>query len=278
METYYCEKCNYTSNKKYCWEQHLSTKKHINFTKDPSSLTCNICNKVIKHKSSLTRHKKHCFPKEEDFVIDKDMILMLFKQNTELMEMLKQPSLINNNVNNVNNNNTTNSNNKHFNLNFFLNETCKDAMNIDEFVSSIKVNIEDLEHTGRRGYVEGISSIFIKNLNNLEHHLRPLHCSDSKREVLYIKNNNEWVKEKDDKPILTHAIKTIANENIKQIPIWKNLNPGCTLSDSKKNNTYLKILSNSMCGITQEETVNNVHKIISNISKEVFIDKKHYFI
>ena len=167
----------------------------------------------------------------------------------------------------------TNSNNKHFNLQFFLNETCKDAMNIDEFVSSIKVNLDDLEHTGKNGYVEGISSIFIKNLNNLEHHLRPLHCSDTKREVIYIKNNNEWVKETEEKPILTNAIKMIANENIKQISIWKNNNPGCTLSDSKKNTTYLKILSNSMCGKTENEIIDNLCKIIRNISKEVSINK-----
>ena len=114
----------------------------------------------------------------------------------------------------------------------------------------------------------------MKNLNNLEHHLRPLHCSDTKREVIYIKNNNEWVKEVDDKPILTNAIKMIANENIKQIPIWKNLHPGCTLSESNKNNTYLRIVSNSMCGLTSEESINNVKKIVSNISKGASIDKK----
>ena len=276
MEIFNCEYCDYKTLRKSSFDKHLLTNKHLIMSQNDfktNNLLCGVCDKLFKSRVGLWKHSKKCN--------DKVLINSLLQDNAEFKKIISQ--ILENGVTtyNTTNNmtqNTTNSNNKHFNLNFFLNETCKDAMNIDDFVSSIKVNIEDLEHTGRRGYVEGISSIFIKNLNNLEHHLRPLHCSDSKREVLYIKNNNEWVKEKDDKPILTHAIKTIANENIKQIPIWKNLNPGCTLSDSKKNNTYLKILSNSMCGITQEETVNNVHKIISNISKEVFIDKKHYFI
>jgi hypothetical protein len=155
----------------------------------------------------------------------------------------------------------------------FLNETCKDAFNITDFVSSIKVNLEDLEHTGRQGYIQGITNIFLKNLNNLEQHMRPLHCSDPKREVLYIKNNNEWTKETETKPILTKAIKTIANENIKQIKNWRDKYPDCTDADSKKNNLWLKIVSNSMNGLTEEEGVKNINKIISNVAKEVTIVK-----
>ena len=155
-----------------------------------------------------------------------------------------------------------------------LNETCKNAMNITDFVSSIKLNLEDLEHTGRKGYIEGISNIIVKNLNDLEHHMRPLHCSDSKREILYIKDNNEWEKETDNKPILTRAIKTIANENIKQISKWRDQYPDCIDSNSKKNNMYLKIVSNSMNGLTKEESDKNIHKIISNVAKETIIQKK----
>ena len=128
-------------------------------------------------------------------------------------------------------------------------------MNISDFVSSIKVNLEDLEHTGRQGYVQGITNIVAKNLDKLETHMRPLHCSDLKREVIYIKDNNEWTKETEDNPILTKAIKTIANENIKQ------------------NDLYLKIVSNSMNGLTKEESDHNIHKIISNVAKKVTIDK-----
>ena len=182
-------------------------------------------------------------------------------------------------VENGTNNNTTNTNNSHnttnnaFNLNFFLNETCKDAMNISDFVSSIKVSLSDLENTGRLGYIEGITNIVLKNLNNVEHNLRPIHCSDTKREVFYIKDNNEWQKENEEKPILTKAIKVIANENIKQIKHWRDKYPDCTDSDSKKNNLYLKIVSNSMNGSTVEESSKNIDKIISNVAKEVTINK-----
>ena len=182
--------------------------------------------------------------------------------------------IMENGVNNNNSHNTNNTtNNKTFNLNFFLNETCKDAMNITDFVSSIKVNLEDLENTGRHGYVQGITNIVLKNLNNLEHHLRPLHCSDLKREVMYIKENNEWTKETEENPILTKAIKTIANENIKQIKTWKDKHNDCTESESKKNNLFLKIVSNSMNGLTKEEGDKNINKIISNVAKDVLIDK-----
>ena len=172
-----------------------------------------------------------------------------------------------------NNITNTNSHNKTFNLNFFLNETCKNALNIDEFVSSIKVSLDDLENTGRQGYIEGISSIILNKLKNLNHYDRPIHCADQKREVLYIKNDNQWIKETEDKPILTKAIKKIANENIKNISEWRDKNPDCTASDSKKNNLYLKIVSNSMNGSTSEESSKNIHKIISNVAKEVVISK-----
>ena len=149
-------------------------------------------------------------------------------------------------------------------------------MNMDDFVKSIKVSLEDLEHTGEKGYVEGISNIFIKNLNELENHLRPLHCSDSKREVIYIKSNNQWIKEMDDKPILTKAIKSIAHKNIVLIKEWTEKYPDCVKPTSKKNDTYLKIVSESMNGFTTEESNANIRKVISNISREATIDKKLY--
>ena len=146
-------------------------------------------------------------------------------------------------------------------------------MNITDFVNSINLSLEDLENTGRKGYVEGISNIFLKNLNDIEDHMRPIHCSDQKREILYIKDNDKWEKECDEKPILTKAIKNVANQNIKQIKCWQDKHPGCTSSDSRKNDLYLKIVSNSMNGLTEEEGKKNISKIISNVAKEVVIDK-----
>jgi hypothetical protein len=197
---------------------------------------------------------------------DKEIITMLVKQNSELMNVIKNGTHNNNSHNN-------HSNNKTFNLQFFLNETCKDAMNIGEFVSSIKPQLSDLESTGRLGYAEGISNIILNNLKTLDTQTRPIHCSDNKREILYIKENNEWTKEEEDKPILTKAIKIIANENIKNISEWRKANPHCTESESVKNDLYLKIVSNSMSGSTSEESNRNINKIISNLSKEVVINK-----
>jgi hypothetical protein len=243
------------------------------------------CGKMYKDYSGLWRHKKKCFePLTIDKTIDKtkdDLVHLLVTQNNELMQLLKNGLINNNNSNNNSNNihNTTNNiDNKTFNLNFFLNETCKDAMNISEFVSSIKVNLQDLENTGKQGYIQGISNIILKNLNELEQSFRPIHCSDSKREVFYIKENDEWQKEYEEKPILTKAIKVIANENIKQIKNWQEKYPDCVHSDSRKNDFYLQIVSNSMNGLTKEEGDKNINKIISNIAKHVTIDKKNNYL
>jgi hypothetical protein len=154
-----------------------------------------------------------------------------------------------------------------------LNETCKDALNINDFVSSIKLQVSDLENTGRLGYVEGVSKIILNNLKTLDTHDRPIHCADLKREVLYIKDNDEWKKDTENKEILTKAIKVIANENIKQISEFQKMYPDCSISDSNKNNLYLKIVSNSMSGLTPDESAKNINKIISNVAKVVTIDK-----
>jgi hypothetical protein len=284
-QKYECEKCNFKCSKKGDWNRHLSTNKHINLTNPNIFTSENInklytckCGKAYKHMSTLCAHNKKCNFTDNDTThqtIDKDnLITLLVTQNKELIELLKH-GINNTNTNNSHNTNTnTNSNNKTFNINFFLNETCKNAMNISDFVSSINVTLEDLEYTGRQGYIQGVSNIILNNLQKLEQHERPLHCNDLKREILYIKENNKWEKETEQKPILTKAIKTIANENIKQIKHWRDKYPDCTDSESKKNNMYLRIVSNSMNGLTEEEGHRNIDKIISNVAKEVVIDKE----
>ena len=271
---FHCELCHYSTSRKSQYERHLLTDKH-KILQNPISdkfLTktymCH-CGKQYKHSSTLYAHKKTC-----NYIhIDKDNSDS--ESDSELTDKAIIKTLLEIVKNGTNNTNISNNNNnnKTFNMNLFLNETCKDAMNISDFVSSIKLNLEDLEHTGRQGYVQGITNIVVKNLNNLEQHMRPLHCSDTKREVMYIKDNNEWMKESEDKPILTKAIKVIANENIKQIKSWRDKYPDCSDIDSKKNNLYLKIVSNSMNGLTKEEGDKNINKIISNVAKEVTIDK-----
>jgi transcriptional regulator with PAS, ATPase and Fis domain len=284
-----CENCDFKCSKKGDYNRHIATDKHKILTNPNYFTSKNItfdckCGKVYKHISTLCAHKKKCIYNESEKekiedngyyegvnIKDKDaLVIHLLKQNGELqnslIEMSKDKSV-------TNNTNCHNTNNNAFNLNIFLNETCKDALNITDFVSSIKLSLEDLENTGRQGYIEGISKIILKNLNKLEHYDRPIHCADQKREVLYIKNDNQWIKESEEKPILIKAIKTIANENIKQIKTWRDKNPECTDSDSKKNNLYLKIVSNSMSGTDKEECDKNLHKIISNVAKETIIPK-----
>jgi hypothetical protein len=291
---YYCEYCDFKCYQKCDWDRHIVRAKHIfnkngNATKQKKlekNLSCH-CGKNFKTNSGLWKHKKKCLTKEDDNsqfidginIKDKDaLVFYLLKQNAELIKgqqdmMIKLSENKTNNNNNNNNYQINNNNNKTFNLQFFLNETCKDAMNISDFVSNIKLELNDLEYTGRTSYIEGISNIIIKNLNNLEQQLRPLHCSDFKREVLYIKDNDQWLKETDNKPILTNAIKKIANENIKQINKWVQNYPDCTKADSTKNDLYLKIVSNSMNGLTKEEGDKNINKIITNVAKKVTIDK-----
>jgi hypothetical protein len=244
-----------------------------------TSLSCK-CGKEYKSMSGLWKHKNTCIQCTSDVKnvetdseqSNKDnLIEYLIKENSEfktlIMELIKKDS-ISNNINS-----TINSHNKTFNLQFFLNEQCKDALNIGEFVDSIKLQLTDLENTGRMGYVEGVSKILIKNLNELDVIKRPIHCSDLKREVLYIKDNDQWTKEDDNKQVIKKAIKDVANKNIRQITEWTSLNPDCKHSDSKKNNQYLNIVMNSMSGGTNEEQNNNIDKIIKNITKTVIIEK-----
>jgi hypothetical protein len=170
-------------------------------------------------------------------------------------------------------NNTTNNNNQRFNLQFYLNTTCKDAMSIMDFVSQLDVGVKDLEETGRLGFAEGISKIIINGLNQIQVNDRPIHCSDSKRETIYIKNNDEWSKQDEDKLILTNAIKHVASKNMKQITEWTKEHPEYNDPDSRENDKYLQIVSEAMSGTTKEESIKNYNKIIKNIAKETLIEK-----
>jgi hypothetical protein len=169
-------------------------------------------------------------------------------------------------------NNGNISYNKTFNLNIFLNEQCKDAMNIMDFVESLKLQISDLESVGKLGFVEGISNIIVRNLKALDVHKRPVHCSDTKREVLYIKDEDKWEKENQDKKKLKKAIKHIAHKNSKMISEFKAKYPDCIHSDSKKSDQYNKLIIEAMGGLGNEDE-DNENKIIKKIAKEVVINK-----
>jgi hypothetical protein len=225
--------------------------------------------------SGLWKHKKICQNKKQDILTIfkqnqefKDLIIeqnkQILEQNKQLFELVKEKQIT------VNSNHTTNN----FNLQIFLNEKCKDALNIMDFVSSLKLQLTDLESMGKLGYSEGISKIFIRGLKELDIFKRPIHCSDVKRDTLYIKDKDAWEKENENKDKMKLAIDYIANENIKQISTWVVENPQANDYESKKHSEYIKILGESMGGGYEEDTIKkNYQKIIKNVAKEVVIDK-----
>ena len=224
---YYCKFCDYNTDRKCNFETHMISKKHItNSAKETNgnkiqqkiseiNYTCEKCNKIFKNRSGLWKHIKTCINLINS--ITPQLIMELINDNKEMKQIIIEQNntintLVKNGTYNTNITNTnTNSHNKAFNLNFFLNETCKDAMNINDFIDSINLQLSDLEKVGELGYVEGISNIIIKNLNNLDETKRPLHCTDKKRETIYIKDQGQWEKEDDNKTKLKKAINKIAH-------------------------------------------------------------------
>ena len=274
---FYCEFCDYGCCKKSSWNQHIITAKHIKAKNGimPANkiYACENCNLVLKHQSSYCRHKKNCIKENIDSnnnsILDKELFIMLVKQNTELMDMLKNnvSSQANHNTNSLNNNN-----NKTFNLQFFLNETCKDAMNIMDFVESIKLQLSDLEKVGEIGYTQGISNIITTNLKALDVTQRPVHCTDKKRETMYIKDEDKWEKEDDNKSNLRKAIKSVANKNIKLLYQFREKYPDYNNSSSRISDKYDKIVLEAMGGAGNDD-LEKEDKIIHNISKCTTIDK-----
>jgi len=297
-----CKLCDFKSSKKGDYNRHLITSKHVkrykriqkdtnftsNYIADIPNYTCE-CGNIYKYHSGLWKHKKIC---QLDKITNHnnsndnssntgskdDIIMMLIKQNSELIKEqtdIKQLmlELVKNGINNITNNNiNNNSNNKSFNLNFFLNETCKNAMNINDFVDSIKLELNDLEKVGQLGYIEGISNIIIKNLNALGETERPLHCTDKKREIIYIKDQGQWEKEDENKSKLKKAINKIAHKNIKLITQFREKYPECKKLESPLSDKYNKMIIEAMGG-NGDNNEEKSDKIIKNISKKIIIDK-----
>lgn len=312
-EKFRCQYCDYTTSRFSHLERHAKTIKHQGLQMDdvwmtkkyqkvPSTLALNMvtnlenhdekcqkstapyyvcnCGKKYKYRQGLWKHQKMCQVKESENVkIEPDDIInvlmqqnnefkqLLVEQNNKIIELAKEK---NNMIVTQTNNTTTNN----FNLQLFLNVECKDAININEFIDSIEVDFDDLEETGQIGYVDGVSKIFIRELNDLDVHNRPIHCSDIKRQILHIKNNNVWEKENDNRDNLKKVIGMITTKNIKKIIEWQKENPEYNNPLSKVNDKYQRILGNIMNGLTAEESQKNYDKIISKIAKEVTIDKK----
>ena len=282
---YRCECCDFNTSRLSHYNNHLKTKKHLkNSTPDkfcqPKIYMCDDCGKTYKDRSGLHRHKAKCtgppieaVPVEVPVPVEKDIkdqkIDKLTEQvgilTTALTTAIKEGKL----GNNTTNNNTTNNNNQ-FNLNIYLNEKCKDAMNITDFVDQIKLQLSDLETQGSMGYVEGISNIFIKNLDEMDEEKRPIHCTDTKRETLYVKNNDTWEKGETGREQMKKAIDTISKNNIKQFGQWINENPQCKVPHTPKADQFHQI-SSEVAGSAKEK---NVDKIIRKIAKGTTIEKK----
>ena len=296
---YCCEICDYNTDRKSNLENHLKSAKHvkeingskIKQTLSNNNLVCEICHKIYQTSAGLWKHKtknncKHdndeCKKDIDNLKIsdneftNKDLIMMLIKENSELKTiMMEQQSMmmkvLENGTSNNNSHNTTNSHNKAFNLNLFLNETCKDAMNINEFVESIKLQVSDLENVGEVGFVEGISNIIVKNLNALDITKRPIHCTDRKREIIYIKDENVW--EKDESQCkMRKAIKKVVSKNQRLIPKFKEQNPEYNKSYSKVSDKYNKLIIESMGG-SGDNDAEKEDKIVRNIVKNVLVNK-----
>jgi len=299
LHRFVCENCDFKCYMKCDWDKHIMRLKHINAVSGNNMETKKLkktysceCGKSFLSNSGLWKHQKSCVEPQtqtqtqtqtlanNDFDNPENLIKYLMKENSEFKQLLidqnKQMMSQNDRIielsKNVGNNNNSNNTNS-FNLNMYLNETCKDALNIMDFVNQLKIGLNELEETGRLGFANGISKIFIDGLKQIDINNRPVHCSDSKRETLYIKSNNEWNKEDGERKILTSALKHVANKNIKQISEWTKVHPDYNNADSKDNDRFLQIVSEAMSGSTQDETIKNYNKIIKNIAKETVIEK-----
>jgi hypothetical protein len=289
-----CESCDFKCCKKSDWTRHTLTSKHKKSTestifgaKNAELHYCDFCGKLYSERSGLWRHKKKCTSHEDNSntaIMDMsyNIILEIVKQNQEFKELIIEQNKENQKLQQrllemakegktINNNTTTNNNN--FNLQFFLNEKCKDALNIGDFVEQIKLQLSDLDMIGRVGYMEGMSKIFLRNLKELDVFKRPIHCSDLKREVLYVKDKDSWEKDNAENIKIKRAIKEIECKNIKQIPKWREENPTAEDTETKKHLEYQNILLEAMGGSTLEDDNKKHEKIIRNIAKEVIIDK-----
>jgi hypothetical protein len=293
-KNYICETCDFKCSKLSNYNKHLLTLKHINYengykndiTKELENSNkveeyrCE-CGKLYNYSSGLWRHKKKCIISSDEKQPDivellinenkefKNVILDLFKSNSELQKQMLEV------CKNSNSNNTINSHNKNFNLNFFLNEQCKDAMNIMDFVNTFQLQFSDFERIGEVGYVEGISNIIIDKLNEMDVYKRPIHCSDAKREIMYVKDKDVWEKENANNDKIRLALKHITKKNTDLIRPWANAHPGVLNSEHRLSDKYQEMIIEAMGGNKNKTMKEGEDKIIKKISKMVLIDKGH---
>jgi hypothetical protein len=295
-KSYICE-CGNTYKHRQSLFNHKKKCKHVENENEKKnekdSFICN-CGKEYKHRQSLFNHKQICnialandvsnniyeeinntqkninkVFQEKPQIITNEMIFNMLEKNQELqnqiIELSKQNKVVNNTTNNTMHTN--------FNLNVFLNENCKDALNIADFVESLKLTVQDLKETGKLGFTQGISRIFVNALRKLDVNMRPLHCTDIKRETIYIKDQNIWEKENAEKTKIRRALQQISKKNLRILPIWQKENPNHRFIDTPENEEFIQISLHSLGPDTNEEQERQEDKIIRNVLREVIIDK-----
>jgi hypothetical protein len=295
-----CEICDYNTDRKSNFDNHLLSLRHHNASfgnklkqikqikqiKQKNIFECEFCCKIYQSNSGLWKHKQHCTINNINNNNNNDnistaeilnIIKTLIKDNQDFTKDLvntvvsnQSSNVINTTNNNTNNNVNNNSHNKPFNLQVFLNETCKNAMNLTDFIDSIKLQLSDLIKIGEIGYVEGISNIITSNLQSLDVTERPIHCTDKKREIVYVKDEDKWEKD-DGNNKIRKLIKKVSYKNENLLPQYKEKHPGCNYSESKYADQYSKIVIEAMSGDKEKDD-----KIIKNISKVITIDKENY--
>ena len=279
LVSYSCDPCQFITGNKKDYNRHCLTAKHkMEMNKDKTKeekgkdtfpqFKCK-CGKQYYSRQGIHKHKQGC-TKGVKLVdkVDKEMVMKLLEQNSELQKQILE--LASKPVTQIVNNNTKNIHNK-FNLQFFLNETCKNAMNMSDFIHSLVISNEDFENMGKLGYVQGISNILIRGLNQLDQTERPCHCTDKKRQILYIKQNNVWSKEQ-ALEILKQVILDVSYKNVKKIPYWKEEHPGCEDVKTKQYVEYIMILNQVMTGIHPDKEA-DIDRIVHNVAHSVVLDK-----
>lgn len=282
---FYCEKCDYSCLRSGDFKKHINSKKHK--SQNTTELQQKIlyeceCGRTYNHRASLFNHKKKCsyVAVTEDETqqltkLDPNMVRELIEKNTELQQQLVELSgkfdtmVVNNNITkNITKNNTNN-----FNINVFLNEQCRDAINFTDFVDRIEVSHDDLENNANMGFVNGISKIFVDNLKQLTLHERPIHCTDVKRETMYIKDDDQWQKEKTIiQEKIQDAIKEVSRKSLCSLLEWKEGNPEYDDLDSEFANKCVVIQKESLPGTNKEKLY---PRVTHNIAKESIIEKSN---
>ena len=280
-----CEICNYQTSNKKDYNKHLLTAKHKKMTFDVKNhnkaFQCD-CGKWFSYRQGLHRHKKICqFVDEIDNAPTTDSIVELIKQNTEFKQLIleqnkalqdQNKSLLELASKDTITNNNCVTNNQKFNLNFFLNTTCKDALNLSEFIEKMQVDFEDIENIGKNGYVLGMTDMILSRIKEMDITKRPLHCTDLKREIMYIKENDTWNKDTPNNNKLRKMINIVSAQNYGTIPLWRKKYPECQDFNNPKYEFSMSMMKNIL-GEVGEEQIKLDNKIIKNIAKHIIIEK-----